>query len=72
MKFEMKIMFRELLTESSAIRLLAISGRQFTYFSEFATLTAGSGTVGALAKHYIDSKLNSPSGEMPKQINQRS
>lgn len=45
---------------------LCITGGTFQYYSEFAALTAGSGTVAALGGRYIDSALNSPKGEYPQ------
>lgn len=44
---------------------LCVTGGTFQYYSEFAALTAGSGTLAALGGRYIDSALNSPKNEMP-------
>lgn len=46
---------------------LCVTGGSFQYYSEFAALTTGSGTLAALGGKYIDAALNSPRGEMPKQ-----
>ena len=45
---------------------LCTTGDTFQYYSEFAALTAGSGTIAALGGRYIDSALNSPKGEAPQ------
>ncbi|MEI6287673.1 MAG: hypothetical protein WCP79_14310 [Bacillota bacterium] len=45
---------------------LCITGGNFQYYSEFAALTAGSGTLAAIGGRYIDSALNSPKGEPPQ------
>ncbi|MFA6075266.1 MAG: hypothetical protein WCV63_03395 [Negativicutes bacterium] len=45
---------------------LCITGGNFQYYSEFAALTAGSGTLAAIGGRYIDSALNSPRGEIPQ------
>ncbi|MEI6287737.1 MAG: hypothetical protein WCP79_14630 [Bacillota bacterium] len=45
---------------------LCTTGSTFQYYSEFAALTAGSGTLAALGGRYIDSALNSPKGEPPQ------
>ena len=44
---------------------LCTTGSSFQYYSEFAALTAGSGTLAAIGGRYIDSALNSPKGEPP-------
>ncbi|MFA6074611.1 MAG: hypothetical protein WCV63_00100 [Negativicutes bacterium] len=45
---------------------LCITGGTFQYYSEFAALTAGSGTLAAIGGKYIDSALNSPKGAPPQ------
>ena len=44
---------------------MCISGKTFQYYSEFAALTAGSGSLAAIAGHLINSALNSEKGQMP-------
>ena len=44
---------------------LCVTEKQFVYYSEFAALTAGSGTIAALVNRYVNSRLNSPPGAMP-------
>ena len=45
---------------------LCWSGQHFEYYQEFATLTAGSGTLAALVNRYVNSKYNSAPGSMPQ------
>ena len=44
---------------------LCVTGKVFTYYGEFAAMTAGTGTITALGGRLINSALNSPKGEMP-------
>ena len=46
---------------------LCVTEKQFGYYSEFAALTAGSGTIAALVNRYVNSRLNSAPGEMPRE-----
>jgi len=46
---------------------LCVTEKQFDYYSEFAALTAGSGTIAALVNRYVNSRLNSAPGEMPRE-----
>ena len=46
---------------------LCVTEKQFVYYSEFAALTAGSGTIAALINRYVNSRLNSAPGKMPRE-----